>query len=375
MFGSKVERRRQVRIAPEARSVHIQLQMIATSGRSSEDPLPRLGTEGAEAPEFQVLFSRPENFTGRPDLQPNSFRWSGSGTIHIMERGLLIIARRRSAMAFHTTEERFVPAAEICDVYREGNSVRVELRGELQQRDYFRFWTADTATARTIVRLLPTTRTIEYDGPAPIFVEVPKTPSPGRRRASARTYILIALVAGLIAVTSFISVDKLRQRASPDSAAHKLIAPGVEPGKTVAQSAVAPLRATAAQIEATKAYLRRFDDRIDGLRAQYRMAFQALQTGSLSQQDFAEGIDRWLLPQWRTLYNELASSRPEDGSLDWAVREDLLHVARGWERALDDYVIGLNDQNYIIVLEAFDRMSAANKAQRRAWKAIEDAQR
>jgi hypothetical protein len=38
-------------------------------------------------------------------------------------------------------------------------------------------------------------------------------------------------------------------------------------------------------------------------------------------------------------------------------------------------VIGLNDQNYIIVLEAFDRMSAANKAQRRAWKAIEDAQR
>src|SRR6185312_1145738 len=151
MFGSKVERRRQVRIAPEARSVHIQLQMIATSGRSSEDPLPRLGTEGAEAPEFQVLFSRPENFTGRPDLQPNSFRWSGSGTIHIMERGLLIIARRRSAMAFHTTEERFVPAAEICDVYREGNSVRVELRGELQQRDYFRFWTADTATARTIV--------------------------------------------------------------------------------------------------------------------------------------------------------------------------------------------------------------------------------
>jgi hypothetical protein len=82
-----------------------------------------------------------------------------------------------------------------------------------------------------------------------------------------------------------------------------------------------------------------------------------------------------LLPQWRTLYNELASSRPEDGSLDWAVREDLLHVARGWERALDDYVIGLNDQNYIIVLEAFDRMSAANKAQRRAWKAIEDAQR
>jgi hypothetical protein len=95
----------------------------------------------------------------------------------------------------------------------------------------------------------------------------------------------------------------------------------------------------------------------------------------LSQQAFAEGIDRWFLPQWRTLYNELASNRPEDGSLDWVVRQDLLHVARGWERGLDDYVRGLNDQNYTVVLEAFDRMSAANEAQREAWSVIEDAQR
>jgi hypothetical protein len=362
-------------IAPAARSVHIQLQMIATSGRSSEDPLPRLGTEVAEAPEFQVLFSRPADFAGRPDSQPNSFRWSGNGTIHIMERGLLIIARRRSAMAFHTTEERFVPAAEICDVYREGNSVRVDLRGELQQRDYFRFWTADTATAGTIVRLLPTTRTIEYDGPAPISVQARQTRPPDRRSASAHTYILIALGAGFIAVASFISADKLRHQASPDSGEHKLIAPAMEPGKTAAQNTVTPPRATAAQIEAVRAYLRRFDDRIDGLRAQYRMAFQALQTGALSQQAFAEGIDRWFLPQWRTLYNELASNRPEDGSLDWVVRQDLLHVARGWERGLDDYVRGLNDQNYTVVLEAFDRMSAANEAQREAWGVIEDAQR
>jgi hypothetical protein len=362
-------------IAPGARSVHIQAQMIATSGRSSEDPLPRLGTEGAEAPEFQVLFSRPESFAGRRESQSNSFRWSGSGTIHIMERGLLIIARRRSAMAFHTTEERFVPAAEICDVYREGNSVRVDLRGELLQRDYFRFWTADTAIAGTIVRLLPTTRTIEYDGPAPISIQAPKTPAPARRRASARTYILIALVAGFIGAASFFSADRLRQAALTDGAEHKLIAPAMERGKTAAQRSAAPPRATAAQVEAAKAYLTRFDDRMDGLRAQYRMAFYALQTGSLSQQNFAEGIDRWLLPQWHTLYNELASSRPEDGSLDWAVRENLLHVARGWERALDDYVRGLNDQNYITVLEAFDRMSAANQAQRKAWRVIEDAQR
>jgi hypothetical protein len=236
--------------------------MIATPGRSSEDPLPRLGTEGAEAPEFQVLFSRPADFGGRPDSWPNSFRWSGNGTIHIMERGLLIIAKRRSAMGFHTTEQRFVPAAEICDVYREGNSVRVDLRGDLQQRGYFQFWTAAAATAGTIVRLLPTTRTIEYEGPSVISVPAPITSSPHRRRASARTFVMTALVA-----------------------------------------------------------------------------------------------------------------RPEDESLDSVVRTHLLHVARGWEAGLDDYVRGLIDQNYTTVLEAFDRMSAGNEAQHQAWRVIERAER
>src|SRR5260370_269220 len=172
--------------------------MLAPSRRSSEDPLPKLRSQRAEAPQFQVVFSRPADFAGRPDSRPNSFRWSGNGTIHLMERGLLIIAKRRSAMAFHTTQERFVPAAEICDVYREGNSVRVDLRGDLKQRDYFQFWTTDAATAGTIVRLLPTTRTIEYEGASAIPVPASKTPSPHRRRSPARSYVLIALTAGFI---------------------------------------------------------------------------------------------------------------------------------------------------------------------------------
>jgi hypothetical protein len=95
----------------------------------------------------------------------------------------------------------------------------------------------------------------------------------------------------------------------------------------------------------------------------------------LSQPDFIEGIDRWLLPQWRNLYDELASNRPEDGSLDSVVRTHLLHAARGWEGALDDYARGLIDQNYTTVLAAFDRMSEANKAQRQAWSVIERAER
>jgi hypothetical protein len=366
-------------IAPKTRSVHIQLQMIATPGRSSADPPPNLGTEGTEAPEFQVLFSRPAEFAGRPDPRPNSFRWSGSGTIHVMERGLLIIARRRSAMAFHTTEQRFVPAGEICDVYREGNAVRVELRRDLPQRDYFQFWTADAATAGTIVRLLPTTRTIEYEGPSAISVPAPAIASSRRRRPpSARSFTLVALVAGLIGIAAFITADKLRYTARPDNSEHKLPAPATVPSGTAVQGAVPQpkaTKATTAQIEAARADLMRYDARIDGLRAQYRMAFAALQSGSLSQADFIEGLDRWLLPQWRALYSEIADTTPADGSLDSLVRKKLMRAVWGWQAALDDYVRGLNDQDSATVLAAFDRMSAANADQSRAWSLIEYAER
>jgi hypothetical protein len=389
MFGLRLERAKDgsgswLRIARKRRSVHIGRQMIATPGRSSQDPLPKLRQQRAEAPEFQVMFSRPADFTGQ---RPNSFRWSGNGTIHVMERGLLIIARRRSAMAFHTTQERFVPAAEICDVYREGNSVRVDLRGDLQQRDYFQFWTADAATAGTIVRLLPTTRTIEYEGGSGISADAPKTPPPYRRRASVRTAILVALVA--VGIASLITVDRLRHQPPSERGEYTptvattgstvpgtgSTAPATGPVTTSAQSMVPQHSATTAEIEAARADLKRFDERIDGLRAQYRMAFAALESGSLSQQDFIEGLDRWLLPQWRALDAEIASNAPEDGSLGSVVRKHLMRSAVGWERALDDYIRGLNDQDAATVMEAFDRMADANQAQRQAWSVINHAER
>ena len=296
-------------------------------------------------------------------------------------------------MAFHTTQERFVPAAEICDVYREGNSVRVDLRGDLQQRDYFQFWTVDAATAGTIVRLLPTTRTIEYEGGSEIYADAPKTPPPYRRRASVRTAILVALVA--VGIASLITLDRLRHQPS-ERGEHTLTvpttqstlpttgspvpgtgstAPATGPVTTSAQSIVPQHSATTAELEAARADLKRFDERIDGLRAQYRMAFAALESGSLSQQDFIEGLDRWLLPQWRALDAEIASNAPEDGSLGSVVRKHLMRSAVGWERALDDYIRGLNDQDAATVMAAFDRMADANQAQRQAWSVINHAER
>jgi hypothetical protein len=120
--------------------------------------------------------------------------------------------------------------------------------------------------------------------------------------------------------------------------------------------------------------MRRFDDRIDGLRAQYRMAFAALQSGSLSQEEFVDGIHKWLIPQWRALFGELAAAAPDDGSLTSQVRKRMLGAAIGWSRGLEQYATGLQDQNYASVIAAFDRMSDGNEARREAWSILDRAE-
>jgi hypothetical protein len=343
--------------------------MITATGRSPEEPLPRLGPEGVEAPEFPVTFSRPTDMTGRPESWPNSFRWVGKGTLRVMERGLLVSAKRRFAIGFHTTEQRFVPATEICDVCREGNAVRVDLRGEPRNRDFFQFWTGDASTAGTIVRLLPTTRTIEYEEHS-AALPAESTPLPERRIDRVYALTSIAFVIVLIGMGSLITATLLRDRTREQRSAPP--SPGAV---AVSRNPAAPRRPTDLEIVNARMALNRFDDRIDGLRAEFRMAFTALQYGDLSQRNFEDGINRWLIPQWRALYGELASGVTDDESLDSTVRRRLMTTTMGWDGALREYVRGLEERDYVTVVGALDQMSAANQAQQQARQLVEREER
>jgi hypothetical protein len=350
--------------------------MISTTGRFPEEPLPRLGPE-AEAPEFPVTFSRPLE-AARGDTSPNSFRWFGKGTLRVMEGGLLVSAKRRFAIGFHTTEQRFVPAWEICDVCRESNAVRVDLRGDPRNRDFFQFWTAEASTAGTIVRLLPTKRTIEYEAASLASAADRNAPAAKRRLPRVHPLISIALALTLIGVAAWIAVTQRH-----DNTSERTLAPPSPSATTAAQSTAPALRSSTAvphkptevQVVNARVALSRFDDRIDGLRAQFRMAFSALQSGDLSQRDFIDGVNHWLVPQWRTLYKELASGTRNDEPLDSEVRKHLMTVALGWDGALREYAKGLEEGNYLTVLAAIDQMSSANEAQRKAWLLIEREER
>ena len=348
--------------------------MITTTGRFPEEPLPRLGSEGAEAPEFPVSFSRPSDMAGRSD-RPNTFRWAGSGTIRVLERGLLVIAKRRSALGFYTTEQRLVPAWEIADVYREGGSVRLDLRGDSRHRDFFQFWAGDASTAGTIVRLLPTTRTIEYEDAPPEFSSARATATrPTRRIFRAESLIPTALAVVVLGIIALLTVPKVRDYISPTGQVQPRSA--IETGRTVATPVATGSSAlrhhpTEPEIASARLLLIRFDDRIDGLRAQFRIAFTALQYGDLSRADFIDGANRWLIPQWRTLYKDLAADMRPDEELHTAVRKSLMATALGWQGALHEYVRGLQENDHLLVLGAIDAMSVANDQQRQAWNLID----
>src|ERR1700749_3926646 len=128
-------------VASRRLRVHIGC-MITAAGRGNPEPAPRLTPRGSGAPQFSVQFSRSRATSGRSESRSNTFRWTGPGTIHVLERGLLVTTRRRSRLGFRTADERFVPASEICEVYREGDSVRFDLRSDFQRGAFFQFWTA-----------------------------------------------------------------------------------------------------------------------------------------------------------------------------------------------------------------------------------------
>ena len=277
-------------------------------------------------------------------------------------------------MGFRTADERFIPASEICEVFRDGDAVRVDLRGNSKNADFFQFWTGNPAIAGTIVRLLPTTRTIEYEVTSADEAPTPRPPlTLGRRRRVWRRYSKVSFAFGMTIVAALLVTDIVMWRT------HKVVSgPPVNVTLPARPSVTAPtapvLTATPREISSALADIQRFDDRMDGLRAQYRSASLALQWGQLSRDDFIDGLNKWLIPQWRTLDRELADSRPAGDRLPSKVHAHLSTAALFWERGLQDYAEGLKANSSDAVMAAFDLLSNGNESRRDAWRLLESAE-
>jgi hypothetical protein len=274
----------------------------------------------------------------------NSYRWVGAGSLRLDEQGIQVTAKRLTLLGLRRTEH-FIHRSEILEVYREGDAIRIDLQGEAR-RSVVRLWAEDAARAAEIVRLLPTTRTIELEGGAE---RARKADTP----KSVLRYAPVVVLAGVLACLVFLPWSRV-----PTPRQQQPI--GVQP-PAVIHPATIPY---ALSLEA-RGDLQKFTPRIQALADQFAVAFEAVQRGNISQQDFRVGLEKWLLPQWATLASQLPPTPVTD-----PVRADadaqIYAVIVTWQLVLSTYAQGLRDNDYREVLKAFDYLRDAEAHEREA---------
>ena len=110
---------------------------------------------------FDIRFARSSGLAAFLQAPTNTFRWKGAGRLSIDPEGISIAVRRGVNSLFPQT--RRVPAADLKGVLREGEALRLEFATANNSRAVVPFWVRDQETAEEIVRLLPTTRTVELN--------------------------------------------------------------------------------------------------------------------------------------------------------------------------------------------------------------------
>lgn len=110
---------------------------------------------------FDIRFARSSGLAASFQAPTNTFGWKGAGRLSIDPEGISIAVRRGANSLF--PQIRRVPAADLKGVLREGDALRLEFATDSNTRAVVPFWVRDQETAEEIVRLLPTTRTVELD--------------------------------------------------------------------------------------------------------------------------------------------------------------------------------------------------------------------
>lgn len=276
-------------------------------------------------PEIAVRFTSISGLIAPVRKPLNSFGWVGPATLRFSEDGVLITARRATLFGLRQSQ-RFIPPAEICDVYREANAVQVHLRGS--RNPYFRLWAEDAACAAQIVALLPTSHTVEFE----TAVQELQTATAWHVPAM---WVVVLSAAAALAVLLW--VDRYRSVAVRRPVTVLLPRPA-------APAATPELVATPADALRVAEELAQFNARIETLTAEFSAALDALMDGRVSQQKFAAEMDEWLRPQWDDLEARVRRTHATPGPLHGRADAELLAAINNWQLALRAYAEDLRTQ-------------------------------
>jgi hypothetical protein len=310
---------------------------------------------------FPVRFTPTSGLSGLLRRQQNSYRWIGVGSLLVDEHGVRVTARRLTLLGLYRTV-LFILPSEIREVYREGDSIRIDLQTG-SRHDFFRFWAENANAAAEIVARLPTSRTIELEGPT--------WPGGGSSSEAYRSALWLALAVLIAGALAWVGVERLLSNQEPATV------PVGAPSN--ASSTIVSVAETGSQADALEARtdLDKFEPRITALLMQFATSFNALQKGTLTQDDFVYGVEKWLLPQWEELGAELAPTTSDPKSYRATADTQIRGVIDNWHQALMSYAHGLRVRDSREVFNAFSYIKTAEAYQVHARELYDklDAQR
>jgi hypothetical protein len=311
-------------------------------------------------------------------------------------------------------------------VYREGDALRVEYQSGESARVVLPFWADDRETAEKIVRLLPTSQTVEIEHSTDVTHS-------GKPRADWSMLLsfgimLVALMAGSWALYERMQLPLAPVKVPlsnpvaaempfgsmpmPDATASLVespASPAVEtvPAGTVASPAAAdaastgsagltpdfleppsvelrapgplplprdyvrsadfviPIARGTAAYEVAKRELNVFGQETFGLEAGYRALRNLLEGGTITPEDFAAKLRDQEMRWWNLTFRIFDNDALADPAL-LDLRATMLGAARLWRSFLTTYSEGILERDHVMIAGAFDELARAQEMQSRA---------
>jgi hypothetical protein len=310
---------------------------------------------------FDIRFARSAGLAALLEVPGNVFRWKGGGHLRIDPHGINISVKRGLLALLGGKRTQRIPHEQLRAVYREGDALRVEFQSGKSPRVVLPFWTGDSATAAQIVRLLPTTHTVEMEHST-------GATTPERPRADWRVLFAMGALLALMLVCfwSFYS----RGHASTEAAAPVLprqmpaVAIAPEQQGAVADPSVVAIPKGTAAYEVAQVELRAFETQAMQLEVEWREQFRRLVVGMVTREDFARKIDEYIAGWWNVTFWILGNDRLADPAL-FDLRAAMLGTARQWRDFHQTYAKGLRDHDDALMTRSIAEISRALETQSR----------
>jgi hypothetical protein len=320
---------------------------------------------------FDIRFARSAGISAWLEEPVNRFRWKGAGRLSISRDVITIAARRGLASLFRHSPPRRIAAADLREVYREGAALRLEFSTEESVREVLPLWVDDRDTAASIVKLLPTTQTVELeDAPARATPRVRWD-----RGLLATLSVLVATLAGLAWILTrdepvTASAAPAFARGATDSApATPVLTNDILVVQPTAESLLGtPLRPVPAGTPASEAGRRaftQFDAQAQDLLLHYQRARADLEAGALTHAKFAEVLASIEPGWWNVTFRLLETDGLADPALA-ELRATMLASARNWRGFLASYAEGMKADDPEAIRRSFELLDAAERLQVRA---------